>query len=260
MRPDGSQPQTIELYGGRYDLYDEQTYAWAPDGSAVYGLSRNGYLVRCALADGETQTIWSWRDESTPPMFAGRIAVSPDGSTLAVSLIDYGPPQGSAQPHTFRVFVLSADGKQSDMIWSDVSDPTSSLDLGGIVWTDDSSGVRVGRFTAEDGSRRSRVETITWRRGEDATLTSRARPGPPPASSVFSPTGDVIALGDSSLERLDPTGALTPVTTAALREALSFASVIGHDHRGRIILRSWDFPPAISAFDPATGEHTHIYP
>ncbi|HUU53669.1 MAG TPA: hypothetical protein VMY87_02025, partial [Armatimonadota bacterium] len=249
MKPDGSQPQTVELHGGRYGRYDQPTYAWAPDGSAVYSFSAKGDVVRFTLPDGETKTIWSWRDELTPPMFAGRIAASPDGNSLAVSLIDYSPLQVNAQPHKFFAFVLSADGKQSDMIWSDVSEPTSSLNPGSIVWTEDSSGVRVGRVTLENGSRQNQGETITWRRGEAATIESK----PPPGDGPTAPS-------DRDLQQLDPTGALTPVTTAALREALSWASVIGNDHRGRIILRNWDFPPAIFAFDPATGERTHIYP
>jgi ABC-type transport system involved in multi-copper enzyme maturation permease subunit len=246
MRPDGSQPQTVELHGGSYD---RPTYTWAPDGSTVYSFSAKGNVVRSTLPDGQTKTIWSWRDESTPPMFAGRIAVSPDGNSLAVSLIDDSPTRGSAQPGKFSVFVLSVDGKQSDMIWSDSSDPTLSYDLQSIHWAEDSSAVRVARLVGESQPRHNRVEVITWRRGEDATAESK----PPPK-------GDPHAESSLDLRTLDPTGALTPVTTAALREALSHSSVVGHDHRGRIILRDWDGPPAISAFDPATGELTHIYP
>ena len=251
MEPDGSQPQTIELDGGRYGLYDEPTYAWAPDGTAVYSFSADGDVVRSILLDGDMQPIWNWRDELPPNSYLdlGRTAVSPDGKWLAVVLISSPQPPNTDPSDTFFVFVLSTDGKQSDMIWSDVSDSTSSFALGGIVWTDDSSGLRAVRVTLEEGSRQNRVETITWRRGEAATKEAKPPPkaGPRPQSSL-------------DLQQFDPTGALTPVTTAALKEALSWASFIGHDHRGRIILRNWDFPPAISAFDPATGEHTHIYP
>ena len=265
MRPDGSQPHTIELYGGRPGGYQQPSYTWAPDGSAVYSFSVKGDVVRSTLPDGETKTIWSWRDPLPPNSYLdlGRIAVSPDGKWLAVVLLSSPQPPNTDPSDTFSVFVLTADGKQSDMIWSDVSDPTSSLNPGSIVWTEDSSGLRVGRVTLEDGSRQNQGETITWRRGEDATLTSRTPPETPPPSSTSSSSSDLAAESDRYLRYLrwiDPTGALTPVTTAALREALSFASVIGPDHRGRIILRSWDFPPAISAFDPTTGELTHIYP
>ena len=251
MEPDGSQPQTIELHGGRYGRYDEPTYTWAPDGTAVYSFSADGDVVRSILLDGDMQPIWNWRDELPPNSYLdlGRTAVSPDGKWLAVVLISSPQPPNTDPSDTFFVFVLSTDGRQSDMIWSDVSDSTSSFALGGIVWTDDSSGLRAVRVTLEEGSRQNRVETITWRRGEAATKELKPRPqaGPRPQSSL-------------DLQALDPTGALTPVTTAALKEALSDASYIGHDHRGRIILRNWDFPPALSAFDPATGEHTHIYP
>ena len=251
MQPDGSHPQVIELVGGRYGRYDQPTYAWAPDGSAVYSLSAEGNVVRFIPLDGTMQPIWKWRDQMPPNSYldVGRTAVSPDGKWLAVVLISSPQPPNTDPSDTFLVFVLSTDGKQSDMIWSDVSDPTSSLELGGIVWTDDSSGLRVGRVTVEEGSRQNQVETITWRRGEAATKELKPRPqaGPRPKSSL-------------DLQALDPTGALTPITTAALKEALSESSFIGHDHRGRIILRNWDFPPALSAFDPATGDITSIYP
>ncbi|MCJ7752159.1 MAG: WD40 repeat domain-containing protein, partial [Armatimonadetes bacterium] len=125
MKPDGSQPQMIQLDGGRYD---QPTYAWAPDGSAFYGLSEDGDLVRSTLPDGETQAIWSWRNALSPDshLNLGRIAASPDGKWLAVVLLSYLQPQKTGPPDTFFVFVLSTDGKQSDMIWSDSSDPTLS--------------------------------------------------------------------------------------------------------------------------------------
>ena len=53
-----------------------------------------------------------------------------------------------------------------------------------------------------------------------------------------------------------------PITPAALRKALADSSFLCHDHRGRLILDDWEDGRrvGISAFDPTTGEHTHIYP
>ena len=263
MKPDGSQPQTIELHGGRYGRYDQPAYTWAPDGSAVYGLSGNGDLVRCALADGETKPIWSWRDELSPDSYLdlGRIAASPDGKWLAVLLIGYSRPRESGPPNTFFVFVLSTDGKQSHMIWSDFSEPVLRQDLLPILWTEDSSAVHVARRAREPQSRRNRVEIITWRRGDDAATIARTPPG---GWSLFSsplPDAALVAQSDRDLWLLDRTGALTPLSTAGLRKALFSSSVIGLDHRGRLILRSRDHPrSSLSAFDLTTGELTHIYP
>jgi len=260
MKPDGSRPQVIEVEGGRYD---QPVYAWAPDGSAVYSFSGNGDLVGFTLPDGETQAIWSWRDELSPDshLALGHMAASPDGKWLAVVLVGDSPPQEGGPCDTFLVFVLSTDGKQSRMIWSDSGYVEVWQEMLPILWSEDSSAVYAARRARESQPRHNRVEVITWRRGDDAATIARTPPGTWSLHFASLPNGGLLARSGLDLRLLDRTGALSPLTTARLRETLSNSSVIGLDHRGRLILSEWDgLRVGLSAFDPTTGEHTHIYP
>ena len=275
MRRDGSDAVAVPLWTGRHQYLYPGSWAWDPSGKAVYALTtgltgrpRPLLLIRRDLPGGRTTTIWNpTQAVRLPPGYAlneAQIAVSPDGRWIAVALMAaLTRPDGEFEGLAF-VFLVSADGKQSLLLWR-TSPQNALVAPGDYVWSKDSGRLY---WLVHPGS--GPPELLIWRRGrnEAASVPLPARSSP--SRIALLPNGDLLIAGFRNLMVADENGQIRPFPSKRVAASLTGAgrhySLLGVDAKGRGIVAYWHSSPSglptsvLGAMDLATGKFKQIYP
>jgi hypothetical protein len=164
----------------------------------------------------------------------------------------------------FFIFIVSADGSDSQLIFRSPGGPDSGELRLRFTWSEDGKTLYLSRrVPVVRGSRTAerRAEIIVWREGARAAVLSRL-PGPSPdLHTALLPGGNLLVSSGKRLWSIGPAGKLQRMPDAVAR---SFAegTLLGLDSQGRAILKKWEEnrPSYVAAADLTTGELTRIYP
>jgi hypothetical protein len=258
MRPDGSQQTELTLWeepailDRAKWLADRRQWilqwAWAPGSSSVYTLRGDGTLSRVHIPGGETERIWSGPvpgvalPEGLQWVF-NQLSVSPDGRWVEIGARATSA-KGTSQPTPSASVAVSADGRRvlaiADRMFSEA---VWSLDSGALYLADANGGNLV---------------VSHWRVGDEEAMPVAVPPKLRGSRAEAIPGGRLLLWGGNQAYLVDEQGRFAPLRIPELQR--TSREFVGVDSSGRMILRGYERPDLLSAYDFSTHTLTRIYP